>query len=74
MDICASWCGKALALSHARTGNAAALSGYMGNRDSFDRAIAAFSVAYADQNESDHAALDRAVRSGKVNAVFEEAG
>ncbi|WP_296495055.1 DUF2252 domain-containing protein [Rhodoferax sp.] len=74
MDICATWCGKALALSHARTGNAAALSGYMGNRDSFDRAIAAFSVAYADQNESDHAALDRAVRSGKVKAVFEEAG
>ena len=73
MDICASWCGKALALSHARTGNAAALSGYMGNRDSFDRAIAAFSVAYADQNESDHAALDRAVRSGRVKAVFEEA-
>ena len=45
----------------------------MGNGDSFDRAIAAFSVAYADQNESDHAALDRAVRSGKVKAVFEEA-
>jgi len=32
----------------------------------------AFSTAYADQNEQDHAALDRAVRSGKVKAVFEE--
>jgi len=73
MDIYAGWCGKALALSHARTGNAAALSGYMGKSDVFDRAIAAFSVAYADQNERDHAALDRAVRSGKVKAVFEEA-
>jgi hypothetical protein len=48
------------------------LSGYMGKSDSFDRAIAAFSMAYADQNEKDHAALDRAVRKGKVKAVFEE--
>jgi hypothetical protein len=30
-------------------------------------------VAYADQNESDHAALERAVKRGKVQAVFEEA-
>ena len=48
------------------------LSGYMGKSDAFDRAIAAFSVAYADQNEKDHAALDRAVRKGKVKAVFEK--
>jgi hypothetical protein len=44
---------------------------YMGKSDAFDRATAAFSVAYADQNEKDHAALDRAVRKGKVKAVFE---
>ena len=43
-------------------------------RVAFDRAIAAFSLAYADQNEKDHAALDRAVRRGKVEAVFEETG
>jgi hypothetical protein len=48
------------------------LSGYMGNNDVFDRAIAAFSVAYADQNEKDHAVLAGAVRQGKVEAVFEE--
>ena len=36
------------------------------------RAIAAFSLAYSDQNEKDYAALTRAVRSGKVKAVFEE--
>jgi hypothetical protein len=70
--IFAGWCGKALALSHARSGNSAMLSGYMGKGDVFDRAIASFSFAYADQNEADHAALDRAVRSGKVAAVFEE--
>jgi hypothetical protein len=45
----------------------------MGKSDAFDRAVAAFSVAYADQNEKDHAALERAVRTGKVNAVFEDA-
>jgi uncharacterized protein (DUF2252 family) len=72
MDLYATWCGRALALSHARSGAPATLSGYMGKSDAFDRAIAAFSLAYADQNEKDHAALARAVRSGKVKAVFEE--
>jgi hypothetical protein len=72
MDIYAAWCGKAIALSHARSGNSAMLSGYMGKSDVFDKALAAFSKAYADQNEKDHAALDRAVRKGTVQAVFEE--
>ncbi|MBZ5537801.1 MAG: DUF2252 domain-containing protein [Acidobacteriia bacterium] len=72
MELYATWCGKALALSHARSGSSAMLSGYMGKSDAFDRALAAFSTAYADQNESDHAALKRAIRKGKVKAVFEE--
>jgi len=73
MTIYAGWCGRALALSHARSGSASTLSGYMGKSDVLDEAIAKFSMAYADQNEKDHAALDRAVRRGKVKAVFEEA-
>jgi hypothetical protein len=72
MDIYARWCGRALALSHARSGNSALLSGYMGKSDAFDQAIATFSKAYADQNDKDHAALDRAVRKGQVKAVFED--
>jgi uncharacterized protein (DUF2252 family) len=72
MDIYAKWCGRALALSHARSGSSVLLSGYMGKSDTFDRAIASFAFAYSDQNEKDHAALDRAVRKGKVKAVFEE--
>jgi hypothetical protein len=48
------------------------LSGYMGKSDTFVKAITGFATSYADQNEKDHAALDRAVRSGKVKAVFEE--
>ncbi len=73
MDLYATWCGRALALCHARAGTPVTLSGYMGKSDAFDRAIAKFSKSYADQNERDHAALDRAVRKGKVKAVFEEA-
>ena len=73
MDFYAAWCGRALALSHARSGAAATLSGYMGKSDAFDQAIAAFSMAYADQNEADHAALESAVREGRVEAVVEEA-
>lgn len=72
MDLYATWCGRALALSHARAGSSILLSGYMGRSDTFDRAIADFSLAYADQAEKDHAALERAVRKGKVKAVFEE--
>jgi hypothetical protein len=44
----------------------------MGKSDAFDRAIADFSLAYADQNDKDHAELARAVRSGKIKGVFEE--
>lgn len=72
MSIYATWCGRALALAHARSGESAMLSGYMGNSDTFDRAIADFSSAYATQSEQDHAALLRAIRSGKVKAEFEE--
>jgi hypothetical protein len=73
MELYAGWCGRALALSHARSGNSALLSGYMGKSDTFDRAIASFANTYADQNERDHAVLRRAVRSGKVKAAAEEA-
>ena len=73
MELYAAWCGRALALSHARSGDPSALTGYLGKGDTFDQAIASFAVAYAEQNERDHAALARAVRQGKVKAEFEEA-
>ena len=74
MTLFANWCGHALALSHARSGDPAAISGYLGRSDAFDVALAAFSFAYADQTERDHAALERAVREGRVKASAEEAG
>ena len=68
----ADWCGQALALSHARTGDAAMLSGYMGSGDVLDKAVAEFSFAYADQNEQDYASFMKAIKSGKIEAEFEE--
>ena len=68
----ADWCGQALALSHARSGDSSILSGYMGKSDTFDNAIADFSFAYADQNVKDHASLRNAIRRGKLEADFEE--
>ncbi len=61
-------CGLCLARAHARTGDAAAISGYLGSGDVFDKAIRDFAVAYADQTENDHQALVDAVQSGRIIA------
>ncbi len=64
-------CGWALARAHARSGAPAAISGYLGKSDRFDRALAKFSIAYADQSERDHEALRKAVKSGRVAVATE---
>ena len=69
----AKFCGWALARAHARSGEPAQISGYLGKSDTFDRAIADFAVAYADQSERDHAILKKAVRAGQVDVVMEPA-
>ncbi len=61
--------GLILARAHARSGDPAAIGAYLGKSDAFDAAVAKFAVAYADQNEKDHAALKSAVRMGKVRAL-----
>jgi uncharacterized protein (DUF2252 family) len=61
-------CGTALARAHARSADPAVLTGYLGKSTAFEDAIAEFSVAYADQNEKDHAALVQAVRDGQIEA------
>ena len=60
-------CGWTLAKAHARSGDAIAISAYMGTSDSFDKAMAVFAEKYADQNERDYAALKDAVDSGRVD-------
>ncbi len=64
----ASLCGWTLARAHARSGDAAALAGYLGTGTVFDRAIAEFSVAYADQNERDYQAFTAAIGDGRLPA------
>jgi uncharacterized protein (DUF2252 family) len=59
-------CAHALASAHARSGDAVAISAYLGSSDSFDGAVADFSEAYADQNERDHAAYQAAIAEGRV--------
>jgi hypothetical protein len=64
-------CAWTLARAHARSGDRIAIAAYLGSGSAFDRAIAAFAEAYADQNERDHAALVEAVREGRVTAERE---
>jgi uncharacterized protein (DUF2252 family) len=61
-------CGASLARAHARSGDPVALAAYLGGGDRFDRALAGFAQAYADQNERDFAALEAARRSGRIRA------
>ena len=61
-------CGWTLARAHARSGDRIAIAAYLGNGDSFDRAILEFSKAYAEQNERDYQALKAAVKSGRIDA------
>jgi uncharacterized protein (DUF2252 family) len=61
-------CATTLARAHARTSDPAQISGYMGSKDTFDRAIASFAETYADQAERDHAALLAAIKEGRVQA------
>jgi len=68
MSAYARVCGATLARAHARSGDRIAIASYLGTSDAFDRAIADFASAYADQNERDYEALVAAVRSGRLEA------
>jgi uncharacterized protein (DUF2252 family) len=61
-------CGATLARAHARWGDRIAIASYLGKSDAFDRAIADFAVAYADQNERDYETFAAAVREGRLTA------
>ena len=68
-DDLVSWgelCAWALARGHARSGDPAAIAGYVGDGEDLGDALADFAAAYADQNERDHAALAAAATSGRV--------
>ena len=68
----AALCGRTLARAHARSGDAAAIAGYLGKKDVFDQAIARFARSYADQAERDHAAFMGAIRKGRIEVHTED--
>ena len=65
----ATACGETLARAHARTGDPAAIDGYIGKGPRFTEAISRFAQRYADQNERDHAQLVRAIAAGEVESL-----
>ena len=64
----AELCGWTLARSHARSGDAAAIAGYLGKADDFYKAVTRFAACYAEQNELDYEAFTEAIRSGRLEA------
>ena len=69
LDTHALLCGRALARAHARSQDAALLSGYIGSSDTLDAAITEFAMAYADQNERDYRLFLGAIESGLIEAA-----
>ena len=65
----ATACGETLARAHARSGDPAAIDGYIGKATKFTAAICRFARQYADQNERDHAQLVRAIAAGDVESL-----
>ncbi len=61
-------CASCLARAHARTGDAAAISGYIGKGKTLAKSFADFAAAYANQTEQDHQALVKAIESGRVKS------
>ena len=68
MAFYARMCADALVRAHARSGDRIAIASYLGSSDAFDRAIAEFAEAYADQNERDYDALVQAEKDGRITA------
>jgi uncharacterized protein (DUF2252 family) len=66
LTLFAELSGWTLARAHARSGDPAAIAGYIGSGSAFDRAVGAFAVAYADQTERDHELLCAALDKGRI--------
>jgi Uncharacterized protein conserved in bacteria (DUF2252) len=69
LDFYGRVCGEVLARGHARSGDPVAIAAYLGDTDEFDRAIVAFSEAYADQTDLDYVRFDAAVGDGTLQVA-----
>jgi hypothetical protein len=65
-------CAHALARAHARSGDAAAIAGYMGSGQTFDDAITEFATEYSLQNRRDYREFIKAIREGRIAATMED--
>jgi uncharacterized protein (DUF2252 family) len=66
LELYGQACGWTLARAHARSSDRIAIATYLGKSDVFDRAVADFAVAYADQNERDYQSLVDAAKAGRI--------
>lgn len=73
VDYC-KLCAWALALAHAKSGDAAMISGYIGKSDKLEKAMVNFAFEYAKQNEKDYKALAAAAKSKRIKVAKEEVG
>ena len=64
----AELCGHTLARAHARSGDRIAIASYLGNNDTFEKALVTFAETYADQNERDYEAFAKACKKGRLQA------
>ena len=69
MTYYAGVCGWTLARAHARSGDAVAISSYLGTSDRFDRAMTVFAERYADLNERDYAAFTASIDAGRLEVL-----
>ena len=71
LDSYGRLCGSVLARAHAQSAEPSLIAGYLGEGTAFDAAMGRFALAYAEQNDRDHAALLAAIDSGRIQADFE---
>ncbi|NDC15662.1 MAG: DUF2252 domain-containing protein [Synechococcaceae bacterium WB9_2_170] len=68
LDLYGKLCATTLAKAHARSGDRGALAAYMAEGKSFDKAIAAYGLAYAEQSHSDYQQLITAIATRRMTA------
>jgi hypothetical protein len=69
MEAYCGLCGWALALAHAKSGDAAMIAGYLGKTDEIDEALTKFAFAYSEQNDRDYEELKKAARNNRIDVA-----
>ena len=69
LAVFAGLCGKTLAFSHARSGDAMMIRGYLGEEETFDDLLVEYADRYADCTAADHAQLEMAINDGQIEVI-----